>query len=191
MIKCRRVCFNVRLHRRRPALTLATQTSPGNQERKIELDDLNTVTVCDDLQERRPVNATAHTRSDVAGGLVPPNAAEGRGPREWNWEGRGVDVRLPAAGYEDDRTCERCPVLGEYTRRHLEAAEWQPRTLVVVSEPERIERSKRSPERGALLGDRQHRWLRPVIVHLDLVHRRVGDSNQTGLFFEDDEQAQL
>ena len=122
VVKRRRVCFNGRLHRRRPALTLAAQASPRNEERKIELDDLNAVTVCDDLQERRPVNTTAHARGDVAGGLVPPNAAEGRGPRERNGEGRGVDVRLPAARYEYYRTCERRPVLGECARRHREAA---------------------------------------------------------------------
>ena len=62
---------------------------------------------------------------------------------------------------------------------------------MVVPEPERVERLERSPERGALLGDRQHRRLRPVVVHLDLVHRRVADPNQTRLFVEDDEQAQL
>ena len=72
VVKRRRVCFNSRLHRCRPALTLAAQASPRSEEREIELDDLNAVTIRDDLQERRPVNATAHPRGDVARGLIPP-----------------------------------------------------------------------------------------------------------------------
>jgi len=191
VVKRRRVRPNGRVHRRRPALTLAAHTSPRSEERKFKLDDLNAVAIRDDLHERRPVDATAHAGCDMAGGMVPPNAAEGRGPRERNGEGRGMDVRLPAAGHEHDRARKRRPVLGERASRHLEAAQRQPRAFVVVPEPERVERLERSPERGALLRDRQRRWLHPVVVHLYFVHRRVGDPDQPCFFFEDDEQAQL
>ena len=151
VVKRRCVSFNGRLHRRRPALPLAAQASPRSEERKVELDDLNAVAVRDDLQERQPVNATAHAGGDVAGEVVPPDAAEGCRPRERNGEGRGVDVRLPAAGYEHDRAREWRPVLGECACRYLEAARRQPCALMVVPEPERVERLERSPERGALL----------------------------------------
>ena len=102
-----------------------------------------------------------------------------------------MDVRLPAAGYDHDRARQWCPVLSECACRHLEVAQRQPRALVVVPKPERVERLERSPERGALVRDREHRRLRPVVVHLDLVHRRVGDPDQPCLLFKDDEQAQL
>ena len=77
VVKCGRVRSHERLHRRRFALTLATRASPRSEERKIELGDLDTVTVREDLQERPPVTAVAHAAGDLVGRVVPPNAAEG------------------------------------------------------------------------------------------------------------------
>ena len=192
VVKRRTVRSNKRLHRGRFALALTThRASPRIKERKIELGNLDAVAVCDELQERPPVVAMAHTAGDRGGCVVPPDAAKRWGPRERDGDGRGVDVRLPAAGHKHDRAHERRPVLGERARRHLEAARRQPRALAVVSEPERVERLERPPERGTLVRDGQCGRHCPVVVHLDLVHRRVGDPDQPRLFFEHDKEAQL
>jgi len=127
----------------------------------------------------------------VAGDVVPPHAPEGRGPRQRDGDGGGVDVRLPSAGHEHNRARQRRPVLGEGARGHLEAAQWQPRALAVAPEPKRVERLEGPPERRALLHDWQRGRQHPVVVHFDLVHRRVCDPDQPRLFFKDDEEAQL